>query len=63
MLPELPEVERVWTIDDGDLDVLTTQGTTIGDVELERRRSLANEDDIATIIYTSGTTGTPRAAC
>ncbi|TFD79402.1 AMP-dependent synthetase/ligase, partial [Cryobacterium psychrophilum] len=60
VLPELPEVERVWTIDDGDLDVLTTQGTTIGDVELERRRSLANEDDIATIIYTSGTTGTPK---
>ncbi len=60
VLPELSSVERVWTIDDGDLDLLTSQGTTIDDVELERRRSLANEDDIATIIYTSGTTGIPK---
>ena len=60
VLPELPDVEQVWTIDDGDLAVLTSHGAAISDVELERRRSLANEDDIATIIYTSGTTGTPK---
>jgi len=60
VLPELPEVKHVWTIDDGDLDVLTSRGTTIDDKELERRRGLATEDDIATIIYTSGTTGTPK---
>ncbi|WP_051973221.1 long-chain fatty acid--CoA ligase [Cryobacterium sp. MLB-32] len=60
VLPDLPLVERVWTIDDGDLDLLTAQGTAIDDGQLERRRRLANEDDIATIIYTSGTTGTPK---
>lgn len=60
VLPELPDVAQVWTIDDGDLDLLTTHGSRINNDELERRRSLANEDDIATIIYTSGTTGTPK---
>ncbi|MDJ0349600.1 long-chain fatty acid--CoA ligase [Cryobacterium sp. PH29-G1] len=60
VLPELPNVELVWTIDDGDLDVLAAHGTRIDDIELERRRSRANEGDIATIIYTSGTTGTPK---
>jgi len=60
VLPDLPHVEQVWTIDDGDLELLTAQGKAIDDGELERRRRLANEGDIATIIYTSGTTGTPK---
>ena len=54
---EVPLVREVWTMGTGDLDSLRARGTEITDDEIERRRSLANSDDIATLIYTSGTTG------
>jgi len=57
---DLPDVRHVWQIDRGDLAKLAASGTGVSDEELERRRSLAREDDLATIIYTSGTTGTPK---
>ncbi|MCU1569298.1 MAG: long-chain fatty acid--CoA ligase [Naasia sp.] len=57
---DLPQVRLVWQIDRGDLDKLTALGAAVPDEELERRRTLAGEDDIATIIYTSGTTGRPK---
>jgi len=58
--PELPGVTRVWQVDLGDLDKLSASGVGVSDDELERRRSLAVGDDVATIIYTSGTTGRPK---
>ncbi|MET4053440.1 long-chain acyl-CoA synthetase [Frigoribacterium sp. PvP054] len=58
--PELPGVTRVWQVDLGDLDKLSASGVDVSDAELERRRSLAVGDDVATIIYTSGTTGRPK---
>ncbi|HEU4808020.1 MAG TPA: AMP-dependent synthetase/ligase [Homoserinimonas sp.] len=58
--PELPQVRNVWQVDLGDLDKLVAAGTAVTDEEIERRRNLANADDLATLIYTAGTTGKPK---
>ncbi|WP_449277162.1 AMP-dependent synthetase/ligase [Leucobacter sp. GX24907] len=57
---ELPLVDLVWNLDDGAIDALVSQGSEVPEEEIERRRSLANGDDIATLIYTSGSTGRPK---
>jgi long-chain acyl-CoA synthetase len=51
---ELPLIREVWQMDDGAIDALKETGTGIADEEVERRRALANGDDVATLIYTSG---------
>ncbi|MFF2273893.1 AMP-dependent synthetase/ligase [Agromyces sp. NPDC058136] len=58
--PDLPAIRNTWQIDLGDLEKLAASGTEIADDEIERRRKLANGDDIATLIYTSGSTGKPK---
>lgn len=58
--PDLPDIRSVWQVDLGDLDKLTAAGSGVDDNEVERRRSLANGSDLATLIYTSGTTGKPK---
>ncbi|WP_127793244.1 long-chain fatty acid--CoA ligase [Agromyces sp. LHK192] len=58
--PELPAIRNVWQIELGDLDKLAASGAEVADEEIERRRNLANGDDIATLIYTSGSTGKPK---
>ena len=57
---DLPEVERVWQIDLGDLDKIAAAGVDVPDEEIERRRNLAVGSDMATLIYTSGSTGRPK---
>jgi len=57
---QLPLLRDVWVMQEGDLDALVAQGTSVGDDEITRRRSLANGADIATLIYTSGSTGRPK---
>jgi long-chain acyl-CoA synthetase len=57
---ELPLIREVWQMDDGAIDALKETGTGIADEEVERRRALANGDDVATLIYTSGSTGKPK---
>ncbi|MDJ1115129.1 AMP-dependent synthetase/ligase [Microbacterium dauci] len=57
---EVPIVREVWTMESGDLDTLRAKGAEITDEEIERRRTIANADDIATLIYTSGSTGRPK---
>ena len=58
----LPGLGEVLVIDDGAIDSLVAAGVEVPDEEIERRRSLANLDSLATIIYTSGTTGRPKGA-
>ncbi|WP_029145144.1 AMP-dependent synthetase/ligase [Microbacterium luticocti] len=58
--PELPLIRTTWHMHAGALDALRAQGASVDDAEIERRRSLANGDDIATLIYTAGTTGRPK---
>lgn len=58
--PDLPGIRNTWQIDLGDLEKLAAGGTDVPDDEIERRRNLANGDDIATLIYTSGSTGKPK---
>ena len=57
---ELPNIRTVWQMHLGALDTLVAGGTTVTDEEIERRRTIANGDDIATLIYTSGSTGRPK---
>jgi long-chain acyl-CoA synthetase len=45
---------------DGALDALVAAGADVTDAEIERRRTIANGADIATLIYTSGSTGRPK---
>jgi long-chain acyl-CoA synthetase len=60
----LAALRTVWTFDvdggTGGLEDLTASGREITDTEIERRRSAAGHDDLATIVYTSGTTGRPK---
>ena len=56
----LPELTKVWQIDDGDLDELIAGGTGIDPAEIDLRRKAVRSGDLATIIYTSGTTGRPK---
>ena len=57
---ELPNVDKVWKIDLGDLEKLKKAGVSISDEEVEKRRSKAVGSDTATLIYTSGSTGMPK---
>ncbi|MGI6878450.1 AMP-dependent synthetase/ligase [Microbacterium sp. gxy059] len=57
---ELPLIDQYWRMDTGALDELVEQGAEVEDDEIERRRSLARADDVATLIYTSGSTGRPK---
>lgn len=57
---EIPNVTRIWVLDDGILDELKSAGRDVSDEELESRRASLNPASIATIIYTSGTTGRPK---
>ncbi len=57
---ELTLVRNVWNMHTDDLKTLTAAGTDVTDDEIERRRTIANGSDIATLIYTSGSTGRPK---
>ncbi|MDO5634788.1 MAG: AMP-dependent synthetase/ligase [Micrococcus sp.] len=62
----LGELTGLWIMDTEDgrpgsgLDELAGRGSEVSDEDLEKARSAATMDDLATIIYTSGTTGKPK---
>jgi long-chain acyl-CoA synthetase len=58
--PDLPAVQHVWQLHLDALDKLVELGRAVLDEEVDRRRRLAVESDIATIIYTAGSTGKPK---
>jgi long-chain acyl-CoA synthetase len=67
MLEKLNEIRgqsaylrEVWNAWDGSLERLAEGGKGISDEILEKHRTTANLDSVATIIYTSGTTGKPK---
>lgn len=56
----LGDLRGIWIMDNG-LDDLRAQAELGPDAEaMDKRRSAANLDDVATIVYTSGTTGRPK---
>ncbi|GAA4354067.1 AMP-dependent synthetase/ligase [Microbacterium rhizosphaerae] len=57
---DLPLLRTTWSMADGALEKLVAAGTDVPDAEIERRRTIANGADIATLIYTSGSTGRPK---
>ncbi|GAA4365800.1 AMP-dependent synthetase/ligase [Paeniglutamicibacter cryotolerans] len=56
----LAEIKHLWQMDGNGLDPLREAGATVSDEALEKRRTSAGMDSLATIIYTSGTTGRPK---
>ncbi len=56
----LDSLHHIWSLTDNGIDVLTRLGADIDDDELEKRRTTAGPEDLATLIYTSGTTGRPK---
>jgi long-chain acyl-CoA synthetase len=60
MRGKLSELQTVWTIEDGLIEMLTKHGADVDPAELEARRASVSAADLATIIYTSGTTGRPK---
>ena len=57
---DLPLIRKTWQMHLGDLAKLVEEGQGVDDAEVERRRNIANGEDIATLIYTSGSTGKPK---
>ncbi|WP_205474691.1 long-chain fatty acid--CoA ligase [Nocardioides sp. SYSU D00038] len=56
----LDQLNHVWSFGDNAVEILVRLGEDISDAELEKRRTTAGPDDLATLIYTSGTTGRPK---
>ncbi|TJZ49465.1 long-chain fatty acid--CoA ligase [Streptomyces piniterrae] len=55
-----PWLTRVWQLDAGAVEQLTTDGAHIEDTVVHRHRLAVTPEAVATVIYTSGTTGRPR---
>ncbi|CAL9576724.1 Long-chain-fatty-acid--CoA ligase FadD15 [Nocardiopsis dassonvillei] len=55
-----PELKEIWRFDGPEFAELRESGAAVSDEDLEKRRTAAKADDIATLIYTSGTTGRPK---
>nr|WP_200946825.1 AMP-dependent synthetase/ligase [Janibacter sp. Soil728] len=53
-------LERVFVIDNGDLETINASGADVTEEQLQERIDAQGRDSIATIIYTSGTTGRPK---
>ena len=52
--------KRIWTMTENVLATLATDGASVSDDEIEKRRKALLPETLATLIYTSGTTGKPK---
>jgi long-chain acyl-CoA synthetase len=59
-IAQTANVEAVWRLDDGGLDVLSRMGQRVDAAEAAQRRDAVTSAMLATIVYTSGTTGRPK---
>jgi long-chain acyl-CoA synthetase len=57
---DVPQVEHVWQMSNGDIDKLAGAPGKVTDADVEKRRTKAVGKDLATLIYTSGSTGVPK---
>ncbi|GAA8851562.1 AMP-dependent synthetase/ligase [Helicobacter pylori] len=53
-------IEKLWVIDNGDLDTIVAAGTEVTEEQVDERIAAQGRSSLATIIYTSGTTGRPK---
>ncbi|MFX4287503.1 AMP-dependent synthetase/ligase [Janibacter sp. G349] len=53
-------IEKLWVIDNGDLDTIVAAGTEVTEEQVDERIAAQDRSSLATIIYTSGTTGRPK---
>ncbi len=60
VIDRLPQLTRLWQLDDGAVARLSAAGTHIDDEVVARHRFAVTPDAVATVIYTSGTTGRPK---
>ncbi|CQR62559.1 AMP-dependent synthetase/ligase [Streptomyces leeuwenhoekii] len=59
-LDRLPDLRKVWVIEQGHVDQLAEVGAPVPDTDVDVRRGMLGPDTLATLIYTSGTTGRPK---
>ncbi|MZE78333.1 AMP-dependent synthetase/ligase [Streptomyces xinghaiensis] len=57
---DLPQLRRIWQLDEGCVQELSALGRGIPDALVHRMRAGVSPGSAATITYTSGTTGRPR---
>ncbi|WP_419471087.1 AMP-dependent synthetase/ligase [Georgenia yuyongxinii] len=60
LIGKAPSLEKVYVIDAGALEQVTTAGAATPEEEVTRRTTTVDMTSLATIIYTSGTTGRPK---
>jgi long-chain acyl-CoA synthetase len=56
----LPDLLGIWQLDDGCVNRLMADGTSVADEVVHRHRRAVSPAGLATVIYTSGTTGRPK---
>jgi long-chain acyl-CoA synthetase len=56
----LKDVRNVWSIEDGSIEELVTEGKSVSADDIGQRRRTLTPESLATVIYTSGTTGRPK---
>ena len=62
LVDEIDSLQKVFVIENGDLDAIAMGGSDVDDAEIDRRIDATKSTDLCTIIYTSGTTGKPKGA-
>lgn len=60
LVDKIDTLEKIFVIDDGELDTLIDRAVDVPDSEVDERIAAGHADQLATIIYTSGTTGRPK---